>query len=48
MIANDVIGMAWEDRISFEEIEKKCEIWANSTVCQCKNTLKKILELIIL
>ena len=41
MIANDVIGMAWQDRISFEEIEKKTGFSEKEVIKIMRKNLKR-------
>ena len=41
MSYNDVIGMAWADRISFEEIKKKTDLSEKEVIKIMRNNLKK-------
>ena len=41
MIANDVIGMAWQNRISFEEIEKKTGFSEKEVIKIMRKNLKR-------
>ena len=38
---DDVIGMAWSDRISFEEIKKKTGLKENEVISIMRKNLKK-------
>ena len=40
-IYQDLIGMAWSDKISFEEIEKKTGISEKDVISLMRRTLKK-------
>ena len=40
-IYQDLIGMAWSDKISFEEIEKKTGISEKGVISFMRKTLKK-------
>ena len=41
MLNNDVIGMAWADRISFEEIKKKTGLNEKEVIKLMRKKLKK-------
>jgi len=40
-IYQDLVGMAWSDKISFEEIEKKTGISEKDVISLMRRTLKK-------
>ncbi len=40
-ISQDLVGMAWSDKISFEEIEKKTGISEKDVINFMRKTLKK-------
>ena len=40
-ISNDLIGMAWSDKISFEEIKKKTGFSENEVIRVMRQALKK-------
>ena len=41
MLNNDVIGMAWADKISFEEIKKKTGLSENEVIRIMRTNLKR-------
>tara|TARA_Y100000590_G_scaffold417837_1_gene517965 strand:+ start:276 stop:482 length:207 start_codon:yes stop_codon:yes gene_type:complete len=41
MFENDIIGMAWSDRVSFEEIKKKTGVSEKEVIKIMRKSLKK-------
>ena len=41
---DEVVGMAWSDKISFEEIKKKTGLSEKEVICLMRSTLKKKLH----
>ena len=41
MFDNDAIGMAWDDRISFEEIKKKTDLSEKEVIKIMRKSLKR-------
>ena len=41
MFENDIIGMAWSDRVSFEEIKKKTGVSEKEVIKIMRKNLKK-------